>query len=69
MDDLRRPSHLSFGEGSKGCRRLAEATELSGGVFDGSTVTRIRKATGEALHAPGRNSRRKTTSITDDTGK
>jgi hypothetical protein len=69
MDELRRPSFLSFGEGSKVCRRLDVAAKLSGGVFDGGTVTRTREATGEALHVPGRNSRRKTASITDDTGK
>jgi hypothetical protein len=69
MDELRRPSHLSNGEGSKVCRRLVEAARLSGGVFGGSTVTRTREATGEALHVPGRNFRRKTASITDDTGK
>jgi len=69
MDELRRPSFPNNGEGSKVCRRLDEAAKLSGGVFDGSTVTRTREATGEALHVPGRNSRRKTASITDDTGK
>ena len=69
MDEFRRPSFLSIGEGSMVCRRLAEAVRLSGGVFDGSTVTRTREATGEALHVPGRNSRRKIASITDDTGK
>ncbi len=47
MDELRRPSFLSIGEGSKVCRRLDEAAKLSGGVFDGSTVTRTREATGD----------------------
>ena len=41
----------------------------SGGVDGGGTVTRTRKATGEALHVPGRNPRRETDPITDDTGK
>ncbi len=48
---------------------LAETSVHSGGVFGGGTVTRTRKATGEALHAPGRNPRRETVPITDDTGK
>jgi hypothetical protein len=50
-------------------RNLAEARVHSGGVFGGGTVTRTRKATGEALHAPGRNPRRDPVPITDDTGK
>ncbi len=69
MDEIRRPSFPCLGEGSMGWRNLAEALVHSGGVFGGGTVTRTRKATGEALHVPWRNSRSKTVPITDDTGK
>ena len=69
MDEIRRPSFLSLGEGRMGRRNLAEALVHSGGVFGGGTVTRTCEATGEALHAPWRNPRSKTSPITDDTGK
>ncbi len=69
MDEIRRPSFLSYGEGSMGRRKLVEAPTHSGGVYDGGTVTRTCEATGEALHAPGRKPRRETVPITDDTGK
>ncbi len=69
MDEIRRSSFLSYGEGSMGRRKLVEAPTHSGGVYDGGTVTRTRKATGEALHVPWRNLRSKTVPITDDTGK
>ena len=69
MDEIRRSSFLSLGEGSMDWRTLAETPVHSGGVFDGGMVTRTREATGETLHAPGRNPRSKTVPITDDTGK
>ena len=69
MDEIRRPSFLSLGEGSMGRRKLDDAPDHSGGVFGGGTVTRTREATGEALHAPWRNPRRETVPITDNTGK
>ncbi len=68
MDEIRRPSFFGLGEGSMGRRNLAEASSHSGGVFGGGTVTRTCEATGEALHAPGRNLRKETVAITDDTG-
>ena len=52
-----------------GWRNLAETSVHSGGVSGGGTVTRTREATGEALHVPGRNTRRETVPITGDTGK
>ncbi len=69
MDEIRRPSFPSLGEGSMDWRNLAEAPVYSGGVFGGGTVTRTCEATGEALHVPWRNLRSKTSPITDDTGK
>jgi hypothetical protein len=69
MDEIRRSSYLSFGEGSMGGRILVDAPTHSGGVYDGGTVTRTCEATGEALHAPWRNPWSKTVPITDDTGK
>ncbi len=69
MDEIRRSSFLGLGEGSMGGRNLAEAPVHSGGVFGGGTVTRTRKATGEALHVPWRNPWSKSAPITDDIGK
>jgi hypothetical protein len=43
------------GEGSMERRRLADATQHSGGVVRDSTVTRTCRATGEAVLAPSRN--------------
>jgi hypothetical protein len=42
------------GEGSMARRKLAEAAGHSGGVGSDSTVTRARRATGEALLVPSR---------------
>jgi hypothetical protein len=51
----RRPSPQPWGEGSMGSRKLAEtAVPLRRGGSDGM-VARARRATGEALLAPGRN--------------
>ena len=69
MDAVRRSRQLNMREDYMGWRNLAETSVHSGGVFDGGTVTRTCKATGEALHAPWRNPWSKTAPITDDTGK
>ncbi len=69
MDAVRRSRQLSMREDYMDWLNLAETSVHSGGVYDGCTVTRTCEATGEALHAPGRNPRRETVPITDDTGK
>ena len=65
----RRPSDRSLREGNTGRRSLADAAERSGGVGSDSTVTRTRRATGEALLAPRRNRRSQVGRITGAPGK
>jgi hypothetical protein len=67
--ELRRPSGCRAGEGSRARRSLADAAvSLRRGGSDG-TVTRTRRATGEALLVPPRNRRSKVGRITGAPGK
>ena len=54
-NELRRPSPLMSGEGSRAWRRLTDAPHHFGGVVRGSTGTRTCRATGETVLVPPSN--------------
>ena len=66
---LRVPSPQPKGEGSMGCRNLTDTASPPRRGGSDSTVTRTRRATGEALLVPGRNHRSRVDRITGSTGK
>ena len=57
------------GEGSTACRSPIDAASRSGGVVSDGTITRILRATGEALLVPARKGGSWVGRITGNTGK
>jgi hypothetical protein len=68
-DEPRGPSPQPEGEGSMDRRSLTDAASHPGGVSGDGTMTKTRRATGEALLVPPRKRRSKVRPITTTPGK